>query len=49
LGVYRATKAAIRNFAGSWALVAAALFLDSDDTSFMTGREVFVDGGVAQV
>jgi NAD(P)-dependent dehydrogenase (short-subunit alcohol dehydrogenase family) len=101
--VYSATKAAIRNFARSWALdlkmtgirvnvlspgptatpgllnglarsgqkdaliagliaqtpagrmgrpeetAAAALFLASDDSSFMTGSEVFVDGGMAQV
>lgn len=101
--VYSATKAAIRNFARSWALdlksagirvnvlspgptetpgllrglarsgqpdaalagligrtplgrigrpeetAAAALFLASDDSSFMTGSEVFVDGGQAQI
>ncbi|MBB4120898.1 SDR family NAD(P)-dependent oxidoreductase [Martelella radicis] len=102
--VYSATKAAIRNFARSWALdlkgtgirvnvlspgstqtpglegvassagvekeamfaafaeqtplgrvadaseiAAAAMLLASDDSSFMTGSEVFVDGGLAQV
>ncbi len=100
--VYSATKAAIRNFARSWALdlkgsgirvnvlspgatetpglkglanageeaallenlaeqiplgrigspeetAAVALFLASDDSSFMTGSEVFADGGSAQV
>lgn len=100
--VYSATKAAIRNFARSWALdlkgtgirvnvlspgatetpglkglvtvgeedalledlaaqiplgrigrpeetAAVALFLASDESSFMTGGEVFADGGAAQV
>src|ERR1035437_5560325 len=30
-------------------VAAVALFLASDDSSFMTGSEVFVDGGMAQV
>ncbi|WP_111414993.1 SDR family NAD(P)-dependent oxidoreductase [Billgrantia lactosivorans] len=100
--VYSATKAAIRNFARSWALdlkgtgirvnvlspgatetpglkglanageedallegfasqiplgrighpeetAAVALFLASDESSFMTGSEVFADGGAAQI
>lgn len=96
--VYSATKAAVRNFARSWAqdlrgtgirvnvlspgptrtelaldvvgveameamgagtpigrlgeppeVAAAAAFLASPDSSFMTGSEVFVDGGLAQI
>jgi NAD(P)-dependent dehydrogenase (short-subunit alcohol dehydrogenase family) len=97
LGVYSATKAAVRSFARSWTndlkarkirvnvispgtidtgvfvgvaqeikdqfvaqipmgrigrpeeIAKAALFLASDDSSFVTGIELFVDGGTAQI
>jgi len=42
-------KAAIRKVPRSWAWAAVAFFPDSDDSSFMTGSEVFVAGGLAQV
>ncbi|HTL07097.1 MAG TPA: SDR family oxidoreductase, partial [Chitinophagaceae bacterium] len=30
-------------------IAAAAVFLASDESSFMTGSEIFADGGMAQV
>jgi len=97
MGIYNATKAAIRSFARTWTLdlqprkirvnvlspgpidtntfagvpqevidtfiakipmgrlgkseeiASAALFLASNDSSFITGIELFVDGGTAQI
>ncbi len=46
-----ATQAAIplKRFGQAHEVAAAALYLASDDSSFMTGAEVVVDGGISQI
>jgi NAD(P)-dependent dehydrogenase (short-subunit alcohol dehydrogenase family) len=39
----------VRRMGNASETVAVALFLASDDGSFMTGSEIFMDGGLAQV
>ena len=44
-----AAQTALGRMGDSDEVAAVALFLASDDSSFMTGGEVFVDGGMAQI
>ncbi len=44
-----AQEAPLGRIGDSDEIAAVALFLASDESSFMTGSEVFVDGGVAQI
>jgi NAD(P)-dependent dehydrogenase (short-subunit alcohol dehydrogenase family) len=44
-----AAQTALGRMGSSDEVAAAALFLASDDSSFMTGSEMFVDGGAAQI
>ena len=43
------SRTALGRLADPSETAAVALFLASDDSSFMTGSEVFVDGGLAQI
>ena len=60
LSVYAASKAAVRSLARSWTtdlkgsgqrkeIAEAALFLASSESSYVSGIELFVDGGAVQV
>ncbi|WP_155770012.1 SDR family oxidoreductase, partial [Mycobacterium asiaticum] len=44
-----AAKVPMRRLGRPSEIAAAVLFLASDESSFMTGAELFVDGGVEQV
>ena len=43
------SRVPLRRFARLEEIAAAALFLASDDSSFMAGSDLHVDGGMAQV
>jgi NAD(P)-dependent dehydrogenase (short-subunit alcohol dehydrogenase family) len=58
--VYSASRAAVRSFARTWLVylkhrnirvnvATVALFLASEDSSFVNGTDLYVDGGTAQI
>jgi NAD(P)-dependent dehydrogenase (short-subunit alcohol dehydrogenase family) len=44
-----ASEVPMRRFGSADEIATAAVFLASDDSSYMTGTEIFVDGGAGQV
>jgi NAD(P)-dependent dehydrogenase (short-subunit alcohol dehydrogenase family) len=47
--VYSATKAAVRSFARTWTTDLKARRIRVNAVTYVTGTELFVDGGMAQV
>jgi NAD(P)-dependent dehydrogenase (short-subunit alcohol dehydrogenase family) len=42
----RATRIPMKRMGTAWDIARAALFLASDDSAYITGTEIYVDGGL---